>query len=124
MVRQKIDKIIAYKIFYLLNAYINLDTFEAFSFANIDIIYQRISFFFISFVQLVIDVIKTSAIFNSKQKLNTGSFIYIAKQGCQAPLGSKNNNNDSKIIGFKAQILQYKTEDGYIKQEVNIFSDL
>lgn len=79
MVSKKIDKIIAYKNFYLLNACINLDTFEAFSFVNIDIVYQKISFFFIFFVQLVISVIKTFATFNSKQKLNAGSFTYVAK---------------------------------------------
>lgn len=36
------------------------------------------------------------------------------------PIGSKNNNSDSKAISLEGQISEYETENGHIGQKVNI----
>lgn len=45
MVSKKINKVTIYEVFYLSNARIDFNIFKAFSFADINIIYQRIFFF-------------------------------------------------------------------------------
>lgn len=79
IVNKKMDKIIIYKTLYLSNTNINPDTLEAFSFANIDIVYKKISPFFQFFVQVAVEVIKIFTIFNSNLGLNASSFSYVAK---------------------------------------------
>ncbi len=114
------NKIIIYNLFYFLSAHISLDMFEAFSFADIDIIYQKISRFFMSFIQAAAGIIKTSATFNSNSESNVGSFTYVAKQKCQASLGSKSDNNDSKAISTEGLVSEYETKDSHIEADVNL----
>lgn len=79
IVSKKINKIIICKTFYLFNAYINLDIFKLFLFADIDIVHSKIFLFCKSFIQVVIRVIMISTIFNRNPRLNTSSFSYIIK---------------------------------------------
>lgn len=98
---------------------------ETFSFADIDIVHQKISPFFKSFVQVAVGVIKTSATFNTKFESNASSFSYILKQGHQAPRVMDNKSNkigDNKIISPESRFTGHETEDGYIEQKVGTSS--
>lgn len=101
---------------------INLDIFEAFLFADIDIVYLQISFFFIFLIQIVIVVIKTLVIFNSNLESNTDSFIYIVKQRHQALLGSESDNSNNKATRIKNQVSEHETEDDHIKTNISSLS--
>lgn len=50
-----------------------------FSFADMNIIYQKTSPFFKSLVQIAIEIIKTSITFDSNPESNASSFSHIAK---------------------------------------------
>lgn len=109
----------ACKVFHLSNVCINSSTLKVFSFADINITYQFIALFFISFVQVAASVIKTSAIFNSNPKSNVGSFSYIAKKSNQTLSVDENKASDNKVTSIAIWLSGYKAEDNHIGQEVN-----
>lgn len=82
MISKKIDRIIIYKIVYFFNIDINFNMFKALLFININIIYQKISSYFISFIQIVVNNIKIPIIFHNNLILNANSFVYIVKYKC------------------------------------------
>ncbi len=121
MVSKKMDKLTICKTLYFSSAQNNSNMLETFLFADINIIYQKISPFFKSLVQVIVDVIKTSVTFSTKFKSNAGSFSSIVKQGHQAPRVGENKANkigDNIIIGPEGRFIGHETRDGYIKQKV------
>lgn len=95
--------------------HINFNTLKTFLFVNSDIVYQRISLFFIIFISIIANITKIPGTFKNIPNSNANSYTYVAKQKQQALLKSKSNNKDSKTIGFKSQILEYKIENSYIR---------
>lgn len=79
MVSKNMDKIIICKALYLFSAQNNPDMLETFSFADINIVHQKIPSFFKSLIQVAVGVIKTPATFNTQFESNASSFSYILK---------------------------------------------
>lgn len=101
IIGKKIEKIITCKPLCFHITRINFDKLEAFLFADIDIVCQRISFFFIFFIQVMEDIIKIFVTFISNPESNASNFTYIVIQKRQALLENKNNNNKSKTISLE-----------------------
>ncbi len=123
MISKKIDKIIVCNTLCFSNVCISPDMLEAFSFADVDIVHQKISPFFMSLFQVATGISRTTATFNSNPESNASSFTYAAKQRYQALSGSKSDNSDSKANSTESQVSEHKTKDGHIEADVNPLSN-